>query len=76
MPAGIAVPVSPVIVRVLQAVREYGTRDLATLVNKTRLTLESVRDALILAESAKLIGKGGGLTAAGRALLEAAEELA
>ena len=76
VPTGIAVPVSPVIVRVLQAVREYGTRDLATLVNKTRLTLESVRDALILAESAKLIGKGGGLTAAGRALLEAADELA
>ncbi len=72
VPPGIAVPVNPVMVRVLAALHEYGKDDIAEIVNRTGLTLEAVRDSLILARSARLIGKGGGLTAAGRALLELA----
>ncbi len=76
VPPGIATPVYPVLVRVLQAIRELGTEDLARLVNHTKLTLEAVREALILARAAKYLGRGGGLTAAGRTLLEAADLLA
>jgi len=75
-PLGIATPVHPVLVRVLRAVVELGLEDPAEIVNRTGLTLGSVKDALVLARSAKLLGKGGGLTAAGRALLEAADLLA
>ncbi len=71
VPPGIAVPISPVIIRVLKAVSDYGTEDIATLVNKTRLSLGTVKEALTIARAAKFLGKGGGLTAAGKALLEA-----
>ena len=71
VPPGIAVPISPVIIRVLKAISDYGKEDLATLVNKTGLSLGTVKEALTIARSAKFLGKGGGLTAAGKALLEA-----
>ena len=71
VPSGIATPIHPVLVRVLEAVERLGTEDMATLVNETGLTLGSVRDALVLARAAKYLGRKGGLTASGRALLEA-----
>lgn len=71
VPSGVAVPISPVIVRVIKAVNDYGIEDLATLVGKTRLSLDTVKEALTIARAAKFIGRGGGLTAAGKALLEA-----
>jgi len=71
VPPGIAVPISPIIVRVIKAVSDYGRDDIATIVNKTKLSLGTVKEALTIARSAKFIGKGGGLTAAGKALLEA-----
>ncbi|MEB3861780.1 MAG: DUF505 domain-containing protein [Desulfurococcales archaeon] len=71
VPSGIAVPINPVLVRVLQALAEMGREDLAEIVNRTGLTLETVREAIILARAAKLLGRGGGLTMPGRALLEA-----
>ncbi len=76
VPSGIAVPINPVLVKVLQAVAEMGREDLAEIVNRTKLTLETVKDALVLARAAKFMGKGGGLTMPGRALLEAARLLA
>ncbi len=75
VPSGIAVPVSPVLIRVLRAVEELRTTDPATLVNETRLSLGTVKDALVLARQAKYLGRGWSLTAAGRALLEAADLL-
>ncbi len=76
VPAGIATPIHPIIIRVLEAMEKIGKEDIAKIVNETGLTLGSVKDALVLARQAKYIGRGGGLTAAGRALLDAARLLA
>lgn len=75
VPPGIAVPISPPLVKVLRAVEGLGSEDLTRLVNEAGLTLETVRDMLVLARSAKLLGRKGGLTEAGRALLELARLL-
>ena len=71
VPEGIATPVYPALVRVLKAIHELRTEDLAEIVNRTGLTLGTVKDAIVLARSAKYLGKKGGLTSAGQALLEA-----
>ena len=76
VPPGIATPIHPVIVRVLEALERVGREDIARIVNETGLSLGSVRDALVLARQAKYIGRGGSLTAAGKLLLEAARLLA
>ncbi len=70
---GIAVPVSPLLVRVLKAVKELRTDDVAKLVNETRLTLGEVKDALLLARAAKYLGRSWTLTGEGEMLLEALE---
>ncbi len=75
VPTGIATPVYPVLVRVLRAVEEYGTDDVARLAGKLRLPPGEVKAALTVARSAKYLGRKGGLTAAGRAILEALREL-
>ncbi|GEM_PF-1737725 len=72
---GIAVPIHPVLIQVLKAVSEMGTDDPARLINTLRLDLDTVKTAIILARRAKYLGKGSGLTASGRALLEIVEEL-
>ncbi len=75
VPSSIAVPINPVMVRILQILEKTRREDLAEIANKAKLSLETVREALILARAAKLLGKGGGLTTPGKALLEALELL-
>ncbi len=75
VPTGVATPVHPHIIRLLRALSEEKTDDVAKLVKKTRLSLDALKDALILSRACKYIGRGASLTAAGRALLEAVELL-
>jgi len=72
---GIATPVNPVLIKVLRAVAEMGTEDPARLINTLRLDVDTVKTAIVLARSAKYIGRGSGLTESGKALLEIVEEL-
>jgi len=74
VPPGIATPIYPVLVRVLKAIAEMGTDDPARLVNTLKIPLSSVKDAIVIARSAKYLGRSG-LTAAGKSILEALEEL-
>ncbi|MEB3807020.1 MAG: DUF505 domain-containing protein [Desulfurococcales archaeon] len=76
VPDGIATPIYPALIRVLAAINQLGTEDLARIVNYTGLTLGTVKDALVIARTAKYLGKKGGLTSAGQALLEAVRQLA
>ncbi|NPA04850.1 MAG: DUF505 domain-containing protein [Crenarchaeota archaeon] len=75
VPTGVATPVHPHIIRLLRALSEEKTDDVAKLVKKTRLSLGALKDALILARACKYIGRGASLTAAGKALLEAVDLL-
>jgi len=74
-PPGVATPVHPHFIRVLQAVKELGSyEDLAEIVNRTRLTLGIVKDALVVAREAKLLGAKD-LTGEGELLLEAVKRI-
>lgn len=73
---GIAVPVSPLLVRVLKAVKDLRSDDVARIVNETKLTLGEVKDALLLARAAKFLGRSWTLTGEGEMLLEALEMMA
>ncbi len=74
-PTGIATPVHPHFIRVLEAVEKLGTyEDLAKIVNMTRLPLDVVKDAIVLAREAKLLGRKD-LTEEGKLLLEAVREI-
>ncbi len=75
VPSGVATPVNPHIVRVLEVVKKLGTEDIARLVNETRLGLDTVKTALILARACKYIGRSGTLTSEGEAILEAVRML-
>ncbi len=75
VPSGVATPVHPHLIRVLEAVKRLGTEDVARLVNETRLDLDTVKTALILARACKYLGRYGSLTAEGEALLEAVKML-
>ncbi len=72
---GIATPINPPLITILKAVRELGTDDIAKLVNKTKLDIDTVKTALILARKAKYIGKGYSLTESGKLLLEIVEKI-
>ncbi len=87
VPDGIGTPVTPIVIRLLQAIRKVG--GLHVKENRIRIKPENWKmiekevgvdpdtfnDALLLAKNAKFIGKDS-LTEAGRALLEAVDELA
>lgn len=70
---GIATPIYPPLIKVLKKVQEIGTDDIARLVNETKLDIDTVKTALIIARKAKFLGKGYSLTEAGRALLKIVE---
>ncbi len=72
---GIATPINPPLITVLKAVKELGTDDVAKLVNKTKLDIDTVKTALILARKAKYLGKGYSLTDSGKLLLEIVEKI-
>jgi len=70
-PSGVATPVNPRIIKLLEAVAKLRTtEDVARLVKETRLGLDELKDALVLARQSKLIGRNS-LTGEGEALLEA-----
>lgn len=70
-PSGVATPVNPRIVKLLEAVAKLKTtEDVAKLVKETKLGLDELKDALVLARSCKYIGRNS-LTGEGEALLEA-----
>ena len=75
VPSGVATPVHPHLIRVLEAIKKLGTEDVAELVNETRLDLDTVKTAIILARACKYLGRYGTLTAEGEALLEAVKLL-
>ncbi|HID41632.1 MAG TPA: DUF505 domain-containing protein, partial [Pyrodictium sp.] len=75
-PSGVATPVTPRIVKLLEAVAKLRTtEDVARLVRETRLGLDELRDALVLARACRYIGKNS-LTGEGEALLKAVQLLA
>ncbi len=70
-PSGVATPVTPWIIRLLEAVEKLGTtEDVAALAKEARLSLDELRDALIIARQCRYIGRNA-LTHEGRMLLEA-----
>ena len=70
-PSGVATPVNPRIIKLLEAVKKLGTtEDVAKLVKETRLGLDELKDALVLARTCKYIGRNS-VTGEGEALLEA-----
>ena len=70
-PSGVATPVNPRIIKLLEAVKKLGTtEDVAKLVKETGLGLDELKDALVVARACKYIGRSG-LTGEGEALLEA-----
>ena len=74
-PSGVATPVNPRIIRLLEAVKKLGgVDDVAALAKETRMGLEELKDAIVVARAAKLLGRSG-LTGEGEALLEAVELL-
>ena len=74
-PPGVATPVHPHFIRVLQVIKELGSyEDLAEIVNRTRLTLGIVKDAIVVAREAKLLGRKD-LTGDGELLLEAVKKV-
>ncbi len=75
VPSGVATPVHPHLIRVLEAIQRLGTEDVAELVNETKLDLDTVKTAIILARACKYLGRYGSLTAEGEALLEAVRML-
>jgi len=75
VPSGVATPVNPHLIRVLEAVKRLGTEDVARLVNETRLDVDTVKTALILARACKYLGRYGSLTGEGEMLLEAVRRL-
>ncbi len=75
VPTGVAAPVNPHIIKLLKAIKELKTEDIATLVNETKLDLETVKTALIIARACKFIGRGGSVTDEGELLLKAVEML-
>jgi len=74
---GIATPVYPTLVKVLEAIDTLNTDDPVEIIKSTRLSVEAVKAALIIGRNAKYIGRSGKeLTQAGKALLQAAKLLA
>ncbi len=74
-PPGVATPVHPHFIRVLQVIKELGSyEDLAEIVNRSRLTLGIVKDAIVVAREAKLLGRKD-LTGEGELLLEAVKRV-
>ncbi len=87
VPVGIGTPVTPIVIRLLQAIRKVG----GTYVKENRIRIkpenwkaierevgvdpETFNDAMLLAKNAKYIGKDS-VTEAGRMLLEAVDKLA
>ncbi len=74
-PSGVATPVNPRIIKLLEAVKKLRTtEDVAKLVKETRLGLDELKDALVVARACKYLGRSG-LTGEGEALLEAVKLL-
>jgi len=74
-PPGVATPVHPHFLRVLKVIKELGNyEDIREIVNKTKLSLDVVKDAIIIAREAKLLGRKS-LTSEGELLLDAVEEI-
>ncbi len=75
VPPGVATPVHPHFLRVLKVIKELGNyEDLREIVNRTKLTLGIVKDAIVVAREAKLLGRKD-LTGEGELLLQAVEEI-
>ena len=86
VPDGVGTPVTPIVIRLLQAIRKVG----GTYVKENRIRIkpenwkaienevgvdpETFNDAMMIAKSAKYIGKDS-ITEAGKMLLEAVDEL-
>ncbi len=71
---GIATPVYPSLIKVLEVIDRLNTDDPAEIIKATKLSVKTVKTALTLGRNAKYIGRSGKeLTAAGKALLEAAK---
>ena len=70
---GIATPIYPPLIKVLKKIQEIGTDDIARLVNETRLDIDTVKTALIIARKVKFLGKSYSLTDAGKTLLRIVE---
>ncbi len=70
---GIATPIYPPLIKVLKKIQEIGTDDIARLVNETKLDIDTVKTALIIARKAKFLGKSYSLTDAGKTLLRIVE---
>ncbi len=70
---GIATPIYPPLIKVLKKIQEIGTDDIARLVNETKLDIDTVKTALIIARKAKFLGKDYSLTDAGKTLLRIVE---
>ncbi|NPA23602.1 MAG: DUF505 domain-containing protein [Crenarchaeota archaeon] len=75
VPTGVAAPVNPHVIKLLKAIKELRTEDIATLVNETKLDLETVKTALIIARACKFLGRGGSVTDEGELLLKAVDML-
>jgi len=74
-PSGVATPVTPWIVRLLEAVEKLRTtEDVAALAKEARLSLDELKDALVIARQCRYLGRNA-LTSEGKALLRAIELL-
>ena len=87
VPSGVGTPVTPIVIRLLQAIRKVG----GTYVKENRIRIkpenwkaieaevgvdpDTFNDTMMIAKSAKYIGKDS-ITEAGKMLLEAVDELA
>ncbi len=76
VPRGIATPVTPWIIRLLEAVEKLGTTsDVAKLVKETGLYLDELKDAIVIARKCRYLGRNT-LASPGKLLLEAHRLLA
>ncbi len=75
VPSGIATPITPAIIKILRAIKELREIDTAEIAKLTRLSIDTVKTALIIARACRFIGAGGAITREGELILEVVETL-
>ncbi len=69
-PTGVATPINPQVIKLLEAIKKLGTEDPAELASETKMDLDTLKKTLIIARAVKLVGRGGTLTREGEMVLE------